>query len=82
MEVEWDYFFKKIIEQIEKNTLPGVVEALSCNFSTTNEIYKLISTSIIMSGFKEYFTYGRMICGCGFNNKYLPGNDQVWVKLL
>lgn len=57
METEWSYYFKEIIKEIEKNTLEGTMEALSCNFSTTDEIYRVISASIIMSAFKEYFKY-------------------------
>lgn len=36
LEKEWDYFFKEIIKAIEKNTVEGTVDALSCNFSTTD----------------------------------------------
>jgi hypothetical protein len=57
------------------------VEALSCNFSTTDETYKLISTSVIMSSFKQYFSYGRMILGCGLNNIYFAGTREDWVKV-
>lgn len=81
MEKEWDFFFKEIIKKIEENTLPGTVDALSCNFTTTDEVYKLISTSIIMSSFKKYFTYGRCICMCGLNNIYFAGTREDWVKL-
>ena len=58
------------------------MEALSCNFSTTDEVYKLVSTSIIMSSFKKYFSYGRMILGCGLNNIYFAGTRDDWLKVL
>lgn len=35
-----------------------------------------------MSSFKKYFSYGRMICGCGLNNIYFAGKRDDWVKLL
>ena len=34
-----------------------------------------------MSSFKKYFTYGRMILGCGINNVYFDGTREDWVKL-
>lgn len=34
-----------------------------------------------MSSFKKYFTYGRMILGCGLNNIYMAGNREDWVKV-
>ena len=55
MEKQWDYFFQEIIKEIRKNTLEGVVDALKCSFSTTNDAYELISTSVIMASFKKYF---------------------------
>jgi hypothetical protein len=34
-----------------------------------------------MSSFKQYFTYGRMIFGCGLNNIYFAGNRDDWIKV-
>ena len=56
-EKEWDNFFEQTIKGIEQNTVEGVVDALKCNFSTTDKTYELISASIIMSSFKQYFAY-------------------------
>jgi hypothetical protein len=73
MEKQWDYFFDQIFKQIDENTLPGTVEALQCDFSTTTHLHRVISTSIIMNSFKSYFSYGRMIMMCGINNVYFTG---------
>ena len=54
-EKNWDNFFDQIIKEIEKNTVEGVVETLACNFSTTNKLYEVISTAVIMNSFKKYF---------------------------
>lgn len=35
-----------------------------------------------MSSLKKYFTYGRMILGCGLNNIYFAGTRDDWVKVL
>ena len=82
MEYEWDYFFSEIIKQIESNTLDGIVEGFQSDFTTTNNLYKVISTAIIMDSFKEYFNYGRMICCCGINNVYFAGVKEDWEKIL
>ena len=81
-EKEWDNFFEQTIKGIEQNTVEGVVNALKCNFSTTDKIYELISTSIIMSSFKQYFTYTKCIMDCGINNVYYGGVREDWIKLI
>ena len=73
MEKNWNYFFDKIIGLIEKETINGIVPALSCDFTTTTKTYKIISTAIIMNSFKKYFNYHRMLAGCGINNVYMAG---------
>lgn len=76
MEYEWDYFFSEIIKQIESHTLDGVVKGFQNDFTTTNNLYKIISTAIIMNSFKEYFNYSRVICACGINNIYFAGTSR------
>jgi hypothetical protein len=34
-----------------------------------------------MSSFKQYFSYGRMILGCGLNNIYFAGVREDWLKV-
>jgi len=34
-----------------------------------------------MSSFKKYFSYGRMILGCGLNNIYFAGTREDWLKV-
>jgi hypothetical protein len=79
---QWENFFSQIIDQIKVNTLPDVVDELMCNFSTSTPTHKLISSAIIMNSFKQYFSYGRMICSCGINNIYFEGNRDDWEKLI
>jgi hypothetical protein len=81
-EKEWDYFFGSIYEQIKIYAKPGVIESLECDFSTTGNIEKLISTSLIMNSLKKYFSYTRMICFCGINNIYFEGTREDWIKII
>lgn len=34
-----------------------------------------------MGSLKKFFTYGRMILGCGLNNIYFAGTREDWVKV-
>ena len=79
---KWDHFFPQIIAQIKEHTLPNVVDELVCNFSTTTPAHTLISSAVIMNSFKQYFSYGRMYCGCGIGNVYFEGVRDDWVKLI
>jgi hypothetical protein len=81
MEYKWDYFFSEIIKQIELHTLDGIVNGFQCDFTTTTDLYKVVSTAIIMNSFKKFFTYGRFICGCGINNVYFRGIKEDWIKI-
>ncbi len=82
MERDWENFFTQIIEQINGKTVPGVVEELVSDFSTSTKTHKLITTAIIMNSFKKYFSYGRMILGCGISNVYFQGTRNDWVRLI
>jgi hypothetical protein len=82
MERDWENFFNQIIEQINRNTVPGVVNELVSDFSTTTKTHKLITTAIIMNSFKKYFSYSRMILSCGIGNVYFEGTRNDWVKLI
>jgi len=42
-----------------------VTEKFECNFSTTEKFEKILSTAVIMNGYKRYFGYGRGKVGCG-----------------
>lgn len=82
VEKKWDVFFEQIRGQIIENTHDGVVNKLECDFSTTNRITQIASTSILMNGFKKYFSYERSIMMCGINNVYFEGVREDWVKLI
>lgn len=81
MEKKWDYFFEQIICHIKQNTTEGVTELLSGDFDVSTQFDKLFSTSVIMDTFQKYFTYGRMIMGCGIPNVHLDGTLEDWHKL-
>ena len=80
-ESRWDEFFELILQEIQKNTQEGVVERIKCDFSTTLQCEKFISTLAIMNSFKKYFDYGRCIPQCGIQNLRFMGTLDDWKKL-
>ena len=82
MEKNWDNFFVQISQQIKENTVENVMDLLECNFSTSTQVDKFISTAIIMNSFKKYFKYTRGICCCGINNIYFEGTLDDWTNII
>lgn len=81
MEKRWEYFFVAIKDEMSKNTLNEVVDILLIDFSVATDYQKIFSTACVMSSFKQYFSYGRNILGCGICNVHLEGTRDDWLKL-
>lgn len=85
IEEDWSHFLNQIIEQINTNTVSGITDELACNFTTTTETHKLITTGLIMNSFKifvKYFCYDQMNLGHGISNVYFQGTRNDWVKII
>jgi ribosomal protein S17E len=82
VEEQWDDFFNQIIKQISNNTNEDFVQQIQCDFTTTTQLYKIVSTAIIMNGLQSYFNYGRLILACAINNIYFMGIRSDWEKLI
>lgn len=80
-EEDWTEFFLKMNNKIRNNTLDGVIDTLSCDFSTTGHVEQLLSVATIMNTFKSYFKYGRCIPLCGIRNVLFMGSLEDWLKL-
>ena len=81
-ETEWNPFFINIKNEIIKNTHPGVVELFECNFTTSTQVHKIISTAIIMDSFKQFFTYTRVMTRCGIKKVKFMGTQDDWILLI
>jgi len=77
----WKEFFVLMKEAIRSNTVPGVVDALESNFSTTGLVESMLSVGTIMSGFAKYFDYGRRIPMCGIRHVMFMGRLDDWIKV-
>ena len=72
---------QKFADLIAKETKGGVAEVMTCNFSTTGMIEKMVSQITLMETVKQYFDFMEMLAGCGIPSVTLEGTPDDW-KLL
>jgi hypothetical protein len=78
----WSNFFTKMMEQIEKNTVPKVTEKLSPSFSTTGQLEKIFAAAVAMNTFKKYFEYEGMGITCGITSVHFGGTLDDWKNII
>ena len=78
---DWEKIFSNFSGQISKNVGSELVDALTCNFSTTTSIEKTVSEITIMNAMKSYFEY-IVESGCGIPQITLEGSTSDWQKVL
>lgn len=66
---------------IAKETKGDVAELMTCNFSTTGTIERMVSQVTLMETVKQYFDFMEMQLGCGIPSVTLEGTPDDW-KLL
>eukprot|EP00808_Paulinella_micropora_P000002 g79172.t1 len=74
---DWPNVFPEFSKQIAENSLPGTVQLLECNFSTTGPVERIVSHITLMDTVQHYFSYS-MACGCGFPSITLKGTVGDW----
>jgi hypothetical protein len=79
---EWETVFPEFTEQISKYVGNELIDALSCNFSTTTATSKIASEITTMKSMESYFKFrvGQIICG--IPEVRLEGTTQDWEKVL
>ena len=66
---------------IDKETKGGLAELMTCNFSTTGMVERMVSQITLMDAVKPYFEYVEMLSSCGIPRITLEGTPDDW-KLL
>lgn len=66
---------------IGKETKGDVAELMTCNFSTTGMIEKMVSQITLMETVKPYFDYLELTVGCGIPSVTLEGTPDDWKQL-
>lgn len=72
---------EKFASLIAKETNGDVAELMTCNFSTTGTIERMVSQVTLMETVKQYFDYMEILLGCGIPSITLEGTPDDW-KLL
>lgn len=81
LETTTDQKVEKFAALIAKETKGGVSEIMTCNFSTTGMIERMVSQITLMETVKQYFDFMEFLVGCGIPSVTLEGTPDDW-KLL
>ena len=69
---------EKFATLIAKETKGGVSEIMTCNFSTTGMIERMVSQITLMETVKQYFDFMEFLAGCGIPSVTLEGTPKDW----
>ena len=72
---------EKFATLIGKETNGELAEVMTCNFSTSGMIERMVSQIVLMDAVKPYFDYLEELMGCGIPSVTLEGTPDDW-KLL
>jgi hypothetical protein len=78
----WEKVFPEFTTQIGKRIGKELMDALTCDFSTSTEITKVASEITIMEAMKPYFEFIVMRIVCGIPEITLEGTTGDWQKVL
>lgn len=78
----WESVFPEFTKQISEYTGPQLVDALTCNFTTSTITTKIASEITIMEAMKSYFEFVVMRIICGIPEITLLGSTDDWQKVL
>ena len=69
---------EKFAALIAKETKGDVAELMTCNFSTTGTMEKMVSQITLMETVKQYFDFMEFLVGCGIPSITLEGTPDDW----
>jgi len=78
----WEKVFPEFTKQISEYTGNDLMNALTCDFSTTTPVSKVASEITIMEAMKPYFEYVVIRIICGIPEVKLEGTTADWQKVL
>lgn len=78
----WENVFPEFTSQIGDYVGKELINALTCNFSTSTNTTKVASEITIMEAMKPYFDFIVMYVICGIPEITLEGTPADWQKLL
>lgn len=72
---------EKFASLIGKETKGDLAEVMTCNFSTTGMVERMVSQIVMMDAVKPYFDYIEILIGCGIPSVTLEGTPDDWQLL-
>lgn len=72
---------EKFASLIAQETKGGIADVMTCDFSTTGMIEKMVSQITLMEAVKPFFDYLEGLVGCGIPNVTLEGTPDDWKQL-
>ena len=66
---------------IDKETKGDLAELMTCNFTTTRMVERMVSQITLMEVVKPYFDYVEYLAGCGIPRITLEGTPDDWMLL-
>lgn len=78
----WEGIFPEFTKQIKSHVGDNLVDVLTCDFSTSTSLEKVVSEITIMEAMKPYFEFIVMYIVCGIPEITLEGTPQDWEKVL
>lgn len=79
---DWMNIFPFFINQIAQVTGGEIIDALSPDFTTADEVSMAVGQISIMSSFKHYFKHMFYIGGCGLPKVTIEGSIEDWEKII
>ena len=78
---DWPNCFPDFCEKIEKNLVnPDIRKLVEVDFSTTNEVDKVVGQIALMDTVKNYFDF-KMMTMCGIPEIELAGDIDDWIRI-
>jgi len=79
--VDYSWFFDQMSQKIRENIkVPGYVDEMEPNFSTSTGINRIVAQIMLMNSVQEYFAFS-MVLGCGIPYVDMKGTREDWVNL-
>lgn len=79
--VDWSVLFDGFAEQIANHAGKKLVDAMTNNFSTTQQAERIASQITLMDATKSYFDFNVIYAVCGIPEVTLLGTTEDWKKV-
>lgn len=77
----WEPYFESFADQMAKFTGQGLIDLMTCDFSTSTPASVAASQMVLMSAMQKFFNY-TMIDQCGIPQVTLEGTPEDWQHLV